>query len=150
MNNTGYIIRDFTPRDYPEVTRIWEETGMSDPRRADDLEVILKTIRAGGRLILLEDGGSGTLAGTSWITTDQRRIYLHHFAVRPAFQGRGLSRLLLRESLDFAGKSGMQIKLEVHSGNEKAIRLYTRGGFSYLGDYRVFIIRDFHGHAPCG
>jgi ribosomal protein S18 acetylase RimI-like enzyme len=143
LDTKGYIIRDFSPGDYPEVDRIWKETGMSDPKRGDDLEVILKTIREGGRLILLEEQSSGILAGTSWVTTDQRRMYLHHFAVRPAFQNRGLSHILLRESLEFAGKNKMQIKLEVHSGNEKAIRLYTDGGFAYLGDYRVYIIRDF-------
>ncbi len=34
------------------------------------------------------------------------------------------------------------VKLEVHRSNKRAIELYKKAGFSYLGDYDVYIIRD--------
>ena len=37
--------------------------------------------------------------------------------------------------MEFAEATGMQIKLEVHRDNLKAIRLYKKWGFNYLGDY---------------
>jgi ribosomal protein S18 acetylase RimI-like enzyme len=36
----------------------------------------------------------------------------------------------------------MHIKLEVHKDNVKALGLYKKAGFGYLGDYHVYIIRD--------
>jgi ribosomal protein S18 acetylase RimI-like enzyme len=49
---------------------------------------------------------------------------------------------LLDASLKLAKSFGMQIKLEVHKENSKAIGLYTKAGFTYLGDYDVYIIRN--------
>jgi ribosomal protein S18 acetylase RimI-like enzyme len=37
----------------------------------------------------------------------------------------------------------MQIKLEVHEQNKIAINLYEKAGFKKLGNYKVYIIRDF-------
>jgi ribosomal protein S18 acetylase RimI-like enzyme len=53
-----------------------------------------------------------------------------------------LASILLGESLKLAKTYGMQIKLEVHKDNARALGLYTKAGFTYLGDYLVFIIRD--------
>jgi ribosomal protein S18 acetylase RimI-like enzyme len=82
------------------------------------------------------------VVGTSWLTNDGRRLYLHHFAIDPEFQGGGLSKPLLRESLKIAREIGLQVKLEVHQDNERAINFYKKAGFQRLGDYDVYIIRD--------
>jgi ribosomal protein S18 acetylase RimI-like enzyme len=76
------------------------------------------------------------------MTYDGRRIHLHHFGILPEFQGQGLSKLLMDESLGFIRKKGTQVKLEVHRSNVKAINLYKKTGFTSLGDYDVYIIRD--------
>ena len=76
------------------------------------------------------------------MTTDGRRTLLHHFGILPEFQGQGLSKVLLKESLRFVKSTGNQVKLEVHSTNHKAINLYKKFGFVHLGEYNVFIIRD--------
>ena len=67
---------------------------------------------------------------------------MHHFGIIPGHQGKGLSAELLRESLRFVKEKGYQVKLEVHRTNEKAVNLYKKAGFEYLGDYDVYIIRD--------
>ena len=94
------------------------------------------------RLIILADPATDEVIGTSWLTSDGRRTYLHHFAIRPDRQGAGLAHHLLQASLDHARTAGQQIKLEVHRTNKKATTLYTKAGFNYLGDYDVYIIRD--------
>jgi ribosomal protein S18 acetylase RimI-like enzyme len=76
------------------------------------------------------------------MTYDGRRIMLHHFGILPEYQRKGLSKMLLKESLKFVSEKGSQVKLEVHSGNLKAINLYKKFGFALLGDYNVYIIRD--------
>ncbi len=92
--------------------------------------------------MVIESNASGRIAGTSWMTCDGRRLLLHHFGILPEFQGKGLSKLLLKESLRFAKETGLQVKLEVHSSNHRAINLYNKFGFKLLKDYCIYIIRD--------
>jgi len=122
---------------------LWEATEMDGSQRGDNNAVIEKTIELGGKLIILENKINDEIVGTSWLTVDGRRIYLHHFGIHPKYQGMGYSKILLQESLNFAKDLGLQIKLEVHRSNEIAIELYKRAKFEYLGDYLVFIIRDY-------
>ena len=138
----GFVVRDYWAADYPHVADIWERTGISTPGRGDTAEVIENTLRRNGRLLVLVDKASDTVVGTSWLTNDGRRLYMHHFAIDPKFQGAGLSKRLLRESLKIAKEIGLQIKLEVARDNERAIHFYEKAGFKPLGDYDVYIIRD--------
>lgn len=135
-------IRNYKPEDYIEVEQLWKDTEMGGDERGDDNEVIEETIQLGGKLFILEDIATGKIIGTSWLTQDGRRIYLHHFGIRPEHQGKGYSKILLKESLNFVRNTGKQIKLEVHKNNIKAVELYRKGDFKYLGDYDVYIIRD--------
>lgn len=138
----NFIIREYREDDYDRIVQFWELTEMGTAERGDNREVIENTIRMGGCLLVMEEKGTGKISGTSWMTFDGRRILLHHFGIRPEFHGNGLSKILLRESLDFVKRKGFQVKLEVHSTNFKAINLYKKFGFKHLGEYKVFIIRD--------
>ncbi|GAB4280179.1 MAG: hypothetical protein Kow0068_04370 [Marinilabiliales bacterium] len=138
-----YVFRDYKESDFNEVMKLWEDTGMGSPQRGDNNEIIVRTIKSGGKFIIMENKDTGEIIGTSWLTTDQRRIYLHHFGIKPQYQGQGLSHALAEESIKFARTKNMQIKLEVHKTNTKAIKLYEKHGFKYLGDYLVYIIRKF-------
>lgn len=141
----GYSVRDYTDDDFPEVERIWLATSMSSPERGDSRQTIEHSISIGGRLLLLTEEKTGKVAGTSWMTFDGRRIHLHHFAIDPQYQGRRLSKILLRESLKHCVDKGYQVKIEVHRSNIRATGLYKSMGFKYLGDYDVYIIRDIKG-----
>jgi ribosomal-protein-alanine N-acetyltransferase len=138
----NFIIREYREGDFDGIVRFWELTEMGSPERGDNREIIENTIRIGGSLLVLEEKGSGKISGTSWMTFDGRRILLHHFGILPEFQGYGLSKILLKESLQFIKSKGYQVKLEVHSTNYKAINLYKKFGFRHLGEYNVYIIRD--------
>lgn len=138
----GYLIREYTSADYPEMILLWESLGLGGVHRGDNEQIIQKTISLGGKLLLMVKSTSGAIVGSCWLTVDGRRTYLHHFGIRVDYQGKGLANDLLEASLKLAKSFGMQIKLEVHKDNVKALGLYKRAGFSYLGDYHVFIIRD--------
>jgi len=142
--NSNLSIRDYRSDDYKEVQELWEKTEMGGNFRGDDGKVIEKTLQSGGKLLILENTESKEIIGTSWMTCDGRRIYLHHFGIKPEHQGKGYSKPLLKASLEFAKNAGMHLKIEVHRTNSKAIDLYQKGGFKYLGDYDVYIIRDFN------
>ena len=144
MENNKLNIREYLEKDFPEITQLWVDTDMGGTFRADNREIIQNTLTLGGRLVVLEDRESKEILGTSWLTMDGRRIYLHHFGIKPEHQGKGYSKYLLDASLEFAKSTGLQIKLEVHRNNELATQLYSRAGFQYLGDYLVYIIRDYN------
>jgi len=146
MENTDLhndlIIRDYQEEDYNKIVKFWHVTDMGNPERGDSRETIRRTLDLGGKLLVMESKSAKQICGTSWMTYDGRRILLHHFGILPEYQGKGLSKILLNQSLQFVKNNGSQVKLEVHSTNVKAINLYKKFGFAHLGEYNVFIIRD--------
>ena len=140
--DSRYIIREYSPEDYSQVMNLWIETGLARLERADSEETINRTIVRGGKIFLLVDTETGGIIGTSWISNDGRRLHLQYFAISVDYQGKGLAHLLLKETLLYAKKLNMQIKLEVHHTNIRAVNLYKKWGFKYLGDYDIYILRD--------
>jgi ribosomal protein S18 acetylase RimI-like enzyme len=143
MSKMQYINRDYRPEDFSEIAAFWDETGMGGLFRGDSPEIIDRTLSTGGKLIIAESVSPKIIIGTSWITTDGRRAYLHHFGIKQKFRGQGIAKNLLSESIRFAKERGLQIKLEVHRDNKAAVSLYQNYGFQYLGDYEVYIIRNY-------
>ncbi len=141
---TNYSIRDYKNDDYAKLNELWQETGLGGAQRGDNAEIIEHSIKLGGKLIVLEAKNSKEIFGSSWMTFDGRRIHLHHIGVRPAYQNQGFGKILTKESLKFAQEKGYQIKLEVHQTNKKAIEIYKKLGFIFLGDYDVYIVRDLN------
>lgn len=135
-------IRKYKKGDFVQINSIWKEIGLGGSQRGDNEEVIEKTIENGGFFVILENVNNNEIIGTSWLTNDYRRLYLHHFGIKKEFQGKGFAKKLLIETLKIVKKNGLQVKLEVHKDNLKAINLYKNSGFQYLGDYQVLIIRD--------
>ncbi len=135
-------LRDYKPEDYPEILSLWDDTGLGGVQRGDNHLVIERSIRMGGKLLVatLDDN---SLVGSSWLTYDGRRLHLHHIGVQEKYQGKGIGRMLTKASMKYARERGIQLKLEVHSSNTGAIALYKDLGFERLGDYEVYIIRQF-------
>lgn len=140
--NQKVRIRDYEETDFAGIATVWEETHLGGTERGDDAAAIRRTIEVGGRFLVMEEIKTGRIIGTSWLTWDGRRTYLHHFGILPSLQRKHLGSLLAKESLRIAKELGTQIKLEVHRDNLAAINLYRKFGFKYLGDYDVYIIRD--------
>lgn len=135
-------MRDYNHGDYEGIMYVWENTGLGNKNRGDNEEIIEKSIAMGGKLIVLENS-KNEIIGTSWITFDGRRYHLHHIGVLTEYRNKGYGKQLTIESIRFAKDKGIQIKLEVHQSNLNAIELYKKIGFTYLGDYDVYIIRSF-------
>jgi len=139
----GITVRPYLKGDFESIMELWTATGLSRPERGDDEATVERSIALGGAMLVMCDGNKGgNIIGTSWMTFDGRRIHLHHFGIIPSYQGKGLARPLLKESLKFVKEKGYQVKLEVHRTNDAALRLYKNYGFEYLGDYDIYIIRD--------
>jgi ribosomal protein S18 acetylase RimI-like enzyme len=137
-----FIIRDYMPEDFRKISALWEEIELGGAVRGDTQEVVERSLSMGGRLLVavLPDE---TLLATAWMTFDGRRLHLHHFGVKPAFQRQGIGRVMAQKCIQLAKAKGIQLKLEVHKTNKAGIKLYTGLGFKYLGDYVVYIMRSF-------
>jgi len=142
MGIDNVSFKDYEKSDFQELIKLWEDIHLGGALRGDTHKIISDSIKIGGKLIVVKEM-SGKIIGSSWITTDKRRNYLHHFGVREEYRGRGLAQKLLERSLEFSKSSGLQIKLEVHRDNIRAVRLYEKNKFKYLGDYLVYIIRNY-------
>lgn len=139
-----FTIRDYQPADFKEINQLWMTTGLGNPERGDDENTIAHTLKNGGKFLVMEINPDKEIIGTSWITNDGRRLYLHHFGIKPEYQGQKLSIPLLNASLDYVKKLNMQIKLEVHQDSKIAAALYKKTGFKPLGNYHVYIIRELN------
>jgi len=147
MEDKNIITRDYVSGDYPQLIRLWKETGIGNPERGDNEKVIRTCLKIGGKLLVMEDTLTGVLMGSCWMTFDGRRMLLHHFAIKPEYQGRRLGTRLGNESYEYLKKEGYQVKLEVHKDNTIAKRLYKKLGFFAFTNYDIFMIRDIQGNA---
>ena len=138
----GILVRDFWDEDFSSVTELWEETGLTDPERDDTLDSIRATLSSGGRLLVLEMSGIKGVIGSSWMTCDGRRTYLHHFCIHPDYREMGLGTMLVEKSLEWIRQKGLQVKLEVHKENVRAKKLYEKAGFFAFTDYDIYMKRD--------
>ncbi len=136
------LIRDYREDDFPALVGLWQATGLGSPERGDNAAVIEKCNALGGKLLVMEEPGTGRLVGSSWMTFDGRRMYLHHFGISPDLQNRGWGKKLLEASLEFLKEQGQQVKLEVHTANDAAIHLYRSAGFFDFKDYSIYMIRN--------
>ena len=133
------VIRDYEPSDYKNVQNLWDFTGMGGKERGDDNDVIVKTIKAGAKFLIMEK--NEMIIGTAWLTHDFRRTYLHHFGIHPDFQGQGLANKLMDKCMVLLNEIGYQVKLEVHTENVKAINLYKNYGFIDFPGYELMMNR---------
>jgi ribosomal protein S18 acetylase RimI-like enzyme len=138
------VFRDYRTGDFEQLFRLWEELDMGGSERGDTHEVILRTLEHGGKLILLVDEANGSIIGSSWLTYDGRRMFLHHFGIRKAHQGKGWGTKLAMESLKYIREKNCQVKLEVHKDNLPAKRLYEKVGFGAFTDFDIYMIRNPH------
>ena len=136
------VIRSYRRDDFPQVEKLWKATGIYTVERGDTGEIILLCNRSGGKFLVMEDPATGQITGTSWMTWDGRRVFLHHFAILPSFRGQGLGRTLALKSLEFAKQVDCPMKLEVHRDNTPAVDLYRSLGFEVFEDYDVYMILD--------
>lgn len=141
--NPRINIRDYQPDDYPSLFELWKQCNLFQPERDDRPEVIDRCNKMGGRLLVMEEEGSMKITGSSWMTWDGRRIYIHHFGILPEYRGKGLGTRLAEASLEWIREQGRQVKLEVHRENYQAKKLYEKLGFFAFRDYDIYMIRNF-------
>jgi ribosomal-protein-alanine N-acetyltransferase len=84
-------------------------------------------------------GAPDTLAGYYLAMEGVGELHLLNLTVAPAWQGRGLSLVLLDDLVAFArGRALPQVWLEVRESNARAQAIYRRWGFRTIGRRRGY------------
>jgi len=133
-------ITRLTVETYAQAMQLWLDTGISSPQRNDSFAAVEFSLQHTGLILLAYE--DAIPVGTAWLNHDFRRLYIHHMAVLPSSQNRGIGSLLMQEAVKVARELGYQAKLEVHRDNPAARHLYEKFGFTELEGYLTLIKRD--------
>jgi ribosomal protein S18 acetylase RimI-like enzyme len=77
-------------------------------------------------------------AGRIWIGSDDEQIRLLDIALLPEFQNRGVGTTLLRQLMEYAGKTGKALRHMVFVLNNNGKRFYERLGFVTIEDLGAY------------
>ena len=121
-------LRKYRPSDHDALVSLWSSCGLlrpwNDPRR--DIERKLAHDPDG--LLVLE--ADGCLAGSVMVGYDGHRGWVNYLAVDPAWQGRGLGRMLMDKAEERLLALGCpKVNLQIRTSNEHAVAFYRRLGY---------------------
>ncbi len=126
---------DADERDPDDMGNVLAEGFGALPERGPELASDLRRTLDDPRVALALVRVDGEAAACAKATSFEGYTYLSSIATRDAFRGRGLAGLATRHVLAAAGaRDAGRSYLGVSSGNEPAIRLYTRLGFASVGE----------------
>ena len=121
-------LRTYRPSDHDALMSLWSSCGLlppwNDPRR--DIE--RKPVHDPDGLLVLE--ADGCLAGSVMVGYDGHRGWVNYLAVDPAWQGRGLGRMLMDKAEQRLLPLGCpKVNLQVRTSNEHAVAFYRHLGY---------------------
>ncbi len=123
-------IRQAKLYDVPAMARI-ERDSFGSPWSAEE---ITKDVTAGGNVYVAVAECGGEKAGYGEIRNIAGEAQIYNIAVAPEFRREGIGEALLRHMIARAEDDGCElVTLEVRSGNEAAMALYTKLGFREVG-----------------
>ncbi|WP_346881712.1 GNAT family N-acetyltransferase [uncultured Algibacter sp.] len=71
----------------------------------------------------------------SWLTSNDKNIYIHRLAVHPDFQGQGFAQQLMQFAETFAKNNNFtSVRLDTFSENKRNTKFYEKRGYKRLGD----------------
>jgi len=141
----GLVVRGYRTSDYDAVLALWQAVGFS-PDYRDSREALQRKLYC-DRGPFLAAEMEGRVVGTAMASWDGRRAWVYRVAVDPAHQGKGIGRRLMTEletKLELLG--AQSAALLVNPQSERAIRLYSRRGYTLYDD--VGFMMRFLGHHP--
>lgn len=133
--NTRYA----TPNDIPELVRVINiayrvEDFFIDGDRTSAADVESRMETPGACFIVVDSDNSNGLAGAVFVDVHERRGHFAVLSVDPAFQGRGLARLLIEAVEKHCRDAGCDaLDIEVVNLRLELPAFYTKFGFTPSG-----------------
>jgi len=105
-----FLIRKYEESDYGAVIDLWQQTGIPcKPGGRDKQETMARELADNPRTLLLVAENRGVLAATVLVTQDGRKGWINRLAVEPAFQRKGLAKILLAMAEEYLENLGLEI-----------------------------------------
>jgi GNAT superfamily N-acetyltransferase len=121
-------LRTYRPSDRDALMSLWSSCGLLRPSNDPRLDIERKLVHDPGGLLVLE--ADGCLAGSVMVGYDGHRGWVNYLAVNPAWQGRGLGRMLMDKAEQRLLALGCpKVNLQVRTSNEHAVAIYRHLGY---------------------
>jgi N-acetylglutamate synthase len=122
-------IREFSINDYDAAIELWQRVEGLEIAEGDDRESIAQFLARNPGLSRVATDGSA-IVGVALCGHDGRRGHIYHLAVDPAYQGRGLGKRLLDESLADLRRTGVKrVIIMVADDNPSGRQFWCRCGW---------------------
>ena len=122
-------IREFSMKDYAEVRKVWEESGL-EIRPGDSREEVKRKISRDRDLFLVAME-RGSIVGTALGAWDGRRGWIYHLGVLPRYQRRGVaSSLVVEIERRMRTKGVPKVNAIVFDDNVPSLNLFRSLGYS--------------------
>lgn len=137
-------IRRFRVSDYDRVIELWQQGNLPlKPKGRDSREEIERQIQLRNVIFLVAES-AGKVIGTVLATHDGRKGWINRLAVDPAFRGRGLGQLLVKEAEKELEKEGiMMFAALIEEDNLPSINLFEKLGYEYHPEIKYFTRKKF-------
>jgi ribosomal protein S18 acetylase RimI-like enzyme len=121
--------REFSINDYDAAIELWQRVEGLEIAEGDDREGVAQFLARNPGLSRVATDGSA-IVGVALCGHDGRRGHIYHLAVDPAYQGRGLGKRLLDESLANLRRTGVKrVIIMVADDNPSGRQFWRRCGW---------------------
>jgi ribosomal protein S18 acetylase RimI-like enzyme len=125
-------IREFSINDYDAAIQLWQRVEGLEIAEGDDRKGIAQFLARNQGLSRVATDGSA-IVGVVLCGHDGRRGHVYHLAVDPAYQGRGLGKRLLDESLADLRRTGVKrVIIMVADDNSSGRQFWKRSGYEEI------------------
>jgi ribosomal protein S18 acetylase RimI-like enzyme len=124
--------REFSINDYDAAIQLWQRVEGLEIAEGDDRKGIAQFLARNQGLSRVATDGS-VVVGVVLCGHDGRRGHIYHLAVDPAYQGRGLGKRLLDESLADLRRIGVKrVIIMVADDNPSGRQFWRRSGYEEI------------------
>jgi N-acetylglutamate synthase len=124
--------REFFIDDYEAAVELWKRVEGLEIAEGDDRESVGQFLERNPGLSRVATDGSAVV-GVALCGHDGRRGHIYHLAVDPAYQGRGLGKRLLNESLEDLRRAGVKrVIIMVADDNPRGREFWKRFGYEEI------------------
>src|SRR6266487_2973568 len=124
--------REFSINDYDAVVELWRRVEGLEIAEGDDREGVARFLARNPGLSRVAIDGPAVV-GVALCGHDGRRGHIYHLAVDPAYQGRGLGKRLLDESLAGLRRIGVKrVIIMVADNNPSGREFWKRAGYEEI------------------
>jgi ribosomal protein S18 acetylase RimI-like enzyme len=125
-------IREFSIKDYDAAIELWQRVEGLEIAEGDDKEGVAQFLARNPGLSRVATDGPA-IVGVVLCGHDGRRGHIYHLAVDPAYQGRGLGKRLLDESLADLRRIGVRrVIIMVADDNASGREFWKRSGYEEI------------------